>query len=622
MIRLAIVYRILLGLALTAGFSSCAKVDPEITVKDLENLSVSESFSWSTANEISFKISSEYSTIVRIESVDQTVLYHKGFYNGLSDQYMVTIGLSGEVSFVLVNGQKVAITGRNIDYSLPPLPLLKAGQSLPALVSHWAFEENQGDRVKDSQGANDGIATGATWVPGVLGSSLRFDGVRGNVSIPDSKSMQLDQSVTLMAWVKAERYASAKIAQKGDWDGFGIYLDVWKGWKAAIFLDNQTSHDVGTTEGRPILDQWYHLAMTYDGSYLKLYVNGAEKGSSFVPGRLNKNGRNFSIGSDNAVQKFFQGSVDEVYLYGGALTPVQVSAHYLNGPNSDQDGDGIADADDSFPTDRERAFLISYPASGTGSLAFEDLWPGKGDYDFNDLVLDYQFHTTTNSKNFVKEIQVDITIRAIGASMPGGFGFQFGNDGLRGSDIKVTGYDVVSPLFKMEQNGIESNQEKPTIIVFDKAGRLLKWKGGSGVNTETGSPYSDPVRVTVMVEISGEYTQDEIGIINFNPFMIVNEDRGREIHLPDHRPTSLASGDYYGTRQDRSDPGTGRYYKTSRNLPWALNLIESFDYPIEKTSISAAHLVFYDWAASDGKKYADWYLNKAGYRDDNLIYRK
>jgi len=54
---------------------------------------------------------------------------------------------------------------------------------------------------------------------------------------------------------------------------------------------------------------------------------------------------------------------------------------------TDSDGDGIQDADDDFPNDPARAFINFFPAAGYGSLAFEDLWPGKGDYDFNDLVV-------------------------------------------------------------------------------------------------------------------------------------------------------------------------------------------------------------------------------------------
>ncbi|MDZ7777488.1 MAG: LruC domain-containing protein [Bacteroidales bacterium] len=64
-----------------------------------------------------------------------------------------------------------------------------------------------------------------------------------------------------------------------------------------------------------------------------------------------------------------------------------------------------------------------------GTLAYEDLWPGKGDYDFNDLVIDYEFEITKNNQEIVQDITATFTIKAFGASQHNGFGFtdsQFG----------------------------------------------------------------------------------------------------------------------------------------------------------------------------------------------------
>ncbi len=61
------------------------------------------------------------------------------------------------------------------------------------------------------------------------------------------------------------------------------------------------------------------------------------------------------------------------------------------GGGTDADGDGVPNDEDDYPNDGDRAFDNYYPANGPGTLAYEDLWPGKGDYDFNDLVLDYRF---------------------------------------------------------------------------------------------------------------------------------------------------------------------------------------------------------------------------------------
>ncbi len=63
-----------------------------------------------------------------------------------------------------------------------------------------------------------------------------------------------------------------------------------------------------------------------------------------------------------------------------------------------------------------------------------------------------------------------------------------------------------------------------------------------------------------------------------------------------------------------------RYYKTSNNLPWAINLVENFDYPIEKQAINNAYKKFADWAISGGKTQQNWYRTGTGTRNDALIY--
>jgi LruC domain-containing protein len=61
-------------------------------------------------------------------------------------------------------------------------------------------------------------------------------------------------------------------------------------------------------------------------------------------------------------------------------------------------------------------------SSYSGTLAFEDLWPSTGDYDFNDLVVDYDFKIK-NNQEFVKSITATFVLKAYGASSHNGFGF-------------------------------------------------------------------------------------------------------------------------------------------------------------------------------------------------------
>lgn len=289
----------------------------------------------------------------------------------------------------------------------------------------------------------------------------------------------------------------------------------------------------------------------------------------------------------------------------------------------DTDGDGVPDVDDDYPTDPDRAFNCYFPASGYGTLAYEDLWPGTGDYDFNDLVCDYRFKTVTNASNHVVEIFGSFIIKAFGAHLHNGFGFQFPNDLVSAVHLTVSGYDILpGGYILLDANGLESGQTKPTFIVYDDAYRLMSHPGtGTGVNTDPDAPFVTPDTVNLTIGFtSAIYTIAQVGISQFNPFLIVDKNRELEVHLPDYPPTSLANPAYFGMAQDDSNPGIDRYYKTANNLPWAINIAESFAYPIEKIQIVHAYHHFAEWAESNGALFPDWYQDNPGYRNASLIY--
>lgn len=290
----------------------------------------------------------------------------------------------------------------------------------------------------------------------------------------------------------------------------------------------------------------------------------------------------------------------------------------------DRDGDGIPDIEDDYPDDPLRALTNYYPAAGPGTLAFEDLWPAQGDYDMNDLVIDYQFKTVTNASNFLVETLVTFVLRASGASLKSGFGFQLSSGTIPAAAMKVTGHQLTNAYITLNENGTEAGQEIPTIIVFDNVFDILKSPGtGSGVNTDPNSPYVEPVTISVTITYTPDtYTDEQLNIEEFNPFLIVNMQRGREVHLLDYKPTSLADPKLLGTSGDYSKPSENKYYHTANNLPWALNICESFDYPKEKALLIKAYLHFAAWAQSGGTEYPDWYRNIAGYRDSEMIYQK
>ncbi|MGM0613813.1 MAG: LruC domain-containing protein [Bacteroidota bacterium] len=310
---------------------------------------------------------------------------------------------------------------------------------------------------------------------------------------------------------------------------------------------------------------------------------------------------------------------------------------------NDSDGDGIKDNKDDFPNDPNKAFRNFYPASGYGTLAYEDLWPSKGDYDFNDMVLDYQFETVTDANDHVVEVNAEIVVRAAGAGYHNAFAFEF--PFVDPDDVhNVTGYQVNDPVFNISANGTEANQSNLNVIVFDDIYDVLQHPGGgTGINVDPGMSSVQPETLMVSMEFmqngqpagGSPVSTWDLSIADFNPYLIANvsgEGRGREIHLPGQTPSDLADVSYFNTNDDDTDNSiynsiqqaqnskiTGKSYETEDNYPWALSFYDSFDYMIEKNSIVKGYLKFYKWAENGSN--SNWYkVDNSSFRDYQYIY--
>lgn len=269
-------------------------------------------------------------------------------------------------------------------------------------------------------------------------------------------------------------------------------------------------------------------------------------------------------------------------------------------PQTDTDGDGTIDFYDEYPEDGEKAYNTYTPSIyGVGSLAFEDNWPEKGDYDFNDLVVNYQFITVMNSDDEAIELQCNYTIKHLGASYTNGFGVMFPFD--ESIIESVTGYNITSGLVNVNSKGLETGQSNPVVIVCDN------------VNDNA---YQE---LFVKITFNEPIASDVIGVPPFNPFIFINEDRSREVHMPGNAPTDLADASLFGSSDDDSNPATGRYYRTSNNLPWAIHISHEFRYPMERVAINQGYLKFNEWAESGGSIYEDWYTDVDGYRNASSL---
>jgi PKD repeat protein len=199
------------------------------------------------------------------------------------------------------------------------------------LVAAYGFDETSGTQADDGSGnANHGVLSGATRVAqGKFSQALSFDGVNDWVTVNDSSSLDLTTGMTLEAWVYPTAtlvtWPTVVMKEQTGLMTYALYGHSDTGNPSGYIA---TSTEVGAHGGsKPALNTWTHLATTYDGANLKVYVNGTQVASQAVSGAISVSSGALRIGG-NAVWggEYFAGRIDEVRIYNRALTVSEIQS--------------------------------------------------------------------------------------------------------------------------------------------------------------------------------------------------------------------------------------------------------------------------------------------------------
>ena len=233
-----------------------------------------------------------------------------------------------------------------------------------SVAGFWSFDEGFGTQAGDSSSNANAVKlfNGAAWVAGKKGSAISFDGIDDFAEIPDSPSLDITSQITITAWVYPRGLTAAadqdmilnkegipyEIAlhdNTGPDDGIhscGKSTDLIPAYNFAFYfggLSGLPSHNCGWKDGGgPLsLNQWTHVAVTYDGLAVRTYINGVMRKEYIgVSGTIQLNDNAIRIGARGMVNPppqtnggaLFNGIVDEVKVFNRALSAQEMFIDY------------------------------------------------------------------------------------------------------------------------------------------------------------------------------------------------------------------------------------------------------------------------------------------------------
>ncbi|MDP3089753.1 MAG: LamG-like jellyroll fold domain-containing protein, partial [Nitrospira sp.] len=201
-------------------------------------------------------------------------------------------------------------------------------------AGRWTFEEGTGSTTADisGNGLRGTLINGPRWITGKTGGGLSFDGADDYVQIPNL-GMLSPQKLTVALWVKpstfANSYWNSTLANVGlhDWiDGYYALALSTTGKLLACLNIGDGSENMFYLEGPSIsLGQWHHLAMTYDNSSLRLYVDGIPAGQLPINRIRTTNQAPLILGRRGDSGHHFNGVLDDVEILSQALSPAEIT---------------------------------------------------------------------------------------------------------------------------------------------------------------------------------------------------------------------------------------------------------------------------------------------------------
>jgi hypothetical protein len=160
--------------------------------------------------------------------------------------------------------------------------------------------------------------------------NIFFDGTNDFVSIPDSAVVDISTAITLEAWifaVKSTGYQNVICKSSNAQNTGYIYPRTDDGWTNTVFYLH-----VGTwstlSAPWPSRNAWHHTAATYNGSSMRLFINGKLVNSKNQTGTITVNNNVLAIGNQTSFSEYFGGNISNLRMYNRALSDAEIENNF------------------------------------------------------------------------------------------------------------------------------------------------------------------------------------------------------------------------------------------------------------------------------------------------------
>ncbi|MBS2022431.1 MAG: LruC domain-containing protein, partial [Deltaproteobacteria bacterium] len=247
--------------------------------------------------------------------------------------------------------------------------------------------------------------------------------------------------------------------------------------------------------------------------------------------------------------------------------------------------------------------IVYAPGQGEyGMMLFEDLWPNKGDLDFNDETIAYNEEFGYDSSGQLTRFQLTASVLAVGANLHNGLFLHLPLP----ADTQVSATETIgggAPITLTPEGGAQS--ELVFKLVADT--RTLFPDAGTGfINTVATEPVQSGQQLVLTLTFDTPVSVDA-SLAPLDLFIARTGDRGHELHRPMYAGTDAMNQGLFGSGDDRSS-AEGLHFIDENGLPFALDLPALVQWPQEKAAIDQVYPAIVTFAQSGGAFAPDWYL--------------